>query len=769
MSFLVYYAVFLVVLATLVFLGIFVKKKNEKKFVFVLKTFSLVLSAFFTVRYMWGKDAISDIFKLSSTPFDTKTGSFFGLISVWLSYCSVLLMCLYSFFRGKLTNNLVKFIGFPFAVFCTICLPFNITAICGSESVNIIGARAILMAIEQGICLAISLLVLIFEVNWKDLFNKNNSRNLTKKHLNFNSFCKNLWIFIKRAWFPIFCVLGLLLSTMPAFTFWGLFGKAGQGYGITGLKLYHRIILYIGFILPVIIHKTLKSKDFSTKKFLILYLCIGSLIGYSLTRKIDVFLDPAYLPLHLCNTAMYIMPIVLIFNMKRTFYFTYFINVLGALIAMLVPSYNVTANFFEPTVVSFYINHFTAFFMPILFVSLKLFKRPKLKEYIYSMIGFAVYFILVVFLNSLFTGLHEIGLASRSTDFFFVNSDYVASKLGRWCEDLRNITVSFNMFGATLVFYPVYQVLFLLVYFALGLAVWFIYAYAYNIADYFTVLNEKNKKIRLDEIALCDRYNQKEVKDCMNENSKGKLVVSGASKRYGNNKNYSLENATFEVKEGEILGFLGPNGAGKSTLIKCIVGMQPLTEGRIEINGYDIEKQPVVAKKQFGFVPDHYALYEKLTGREYVNYIADLYDVTKQDRDERINKLLKMLNLEDAFDNKIRTYSHGMKQKVAIISALVHNPKLWILDEPLTGLDPTSIHQVKQCMLDHAKNGNIVFFSSHIIDIVEKLCNRIIIIKDGKIRKEAKLSSLKKKGEELEKFYLDTIKEDGEKPKKKEK
>ena len=163
------------------------------------------------------------------------------------------------------------------------------------------------------------------------------------------------------------------------------------------------------------------------------------------------------------------------------------------------------------------------------------------------------------------------------------------------------------------------------------------------------------------------------------------------------------------------------------------------------------------AKSLIGFVPDHYALYEKLTGREYLNYIADIYEVSKEDRDERLNKYIKLFQLESSIDNKIKTYSHGMKQKITIMAALVHNPKVWILDEPLTGLDPTSIFQVKECMKQHAAEGNIVFFSSHIIDIVEKLCQRIAIIKKGKILCVKTVDEIEKSGKSLEEFYLETI------------
>ena len=236
-----------------------------------------------------------------------------------------------------------------------------------------------------------------------------------------------------------------------------------------------------------------------------------------------------------------------------------------------------------------------------------------------------------------------------------------------------------------------------------------------------------------------------------------KLVLRNFSKRYGSNKHYSVKDVSFEVNGGEIFGFLGPNGAGKSTIIKSMVGIQTITSGNIEICGFDVEKQPVAAKMNTAFVPDHYALYENLTGREYINYIADLYGVSKADRDEVINKYVEAFQLTGAFDNQMKTYSHGMKQKITIMSALVHNPKVWILDEPLTGLDPTSIHEVKECMKEHAAKGNIVFFSSHIIDVVEKLCDKIAIIKKGQLRAYTSMEDLNKQGIELEQFYLDII------------
>lgn len=243
----------------------------------------------------------------------------------------------------------------------------------------------------------------------------------------------------------------------------------------------------------------------------------------------------------------------------------------------------------------------------------------------------------------------------------------------------------------------------------------------------------------------------------MNPEGSNKLILKNFSKRYSTSDVYAVKDACLMIDGGQIFGFLGPNGAGKSTIIKSIVGIQTITEGSIEVCGYDVEKQPVGAKKQIGFVPDHYALYENLTGREYINYIADLYDVSEEERSKRIEEYVTRFYLSQAFDNPMKTYSHGMKQKIAIMAALVHEPKVWILDEPLTGLDPESIWQVKECMKAHAKKGNIVFFSSHIIDVVERICDRIAIIKKGTIMCNMSLKEIEQSGEPLEDFYMRTI------------
>lgn len=235
------------------------------------------------------------------------------------------------------------------------------------------------------------------------------------------------------------------------------------------------------------------------------------------------------------------------------------------------------------------------------------------------------------------------------------------------------------------------------------------------------------------------------------------LTIKNLSKRYGKSTVKSVDNLSLELKPGEVFGFLGPNGAGKSTTIKCIVGILPFEQGEIDICGVNLLKDPLKAKQMIGYVPDNHAVFERLTGREYVNHIANLYNVPTQQMEEISDYYVKLFRLENAFDNPIKSYSHGMKQKISVIAALVHNPKLWILDEPLTGLDPQSAYQLKSAMRKHADAGNTVFFSSHILDVVENLCDRVCIIKKGQLQGVYDIHELKEKNQSLEELFMKTI------------
>ena len=211
------------------------------------------------------------------------------------------------------------------------------------------------------------------------------------------------------------------------------------------------------------------------------------------------------------------------------------------------------------------------------------------------------------------------------------------------------------------------------------------------------------------------------------------IEIKNLSKSYNKGAVKAVEDLNLHVKPGEIFGFLGPNGAGKTTTIKMMVGLLIPDKGTISIAGYDNAKNPLEAKQNIGYVPDNPDVYDRLTGMEYLNLMADVYKVSVEDRRERINYFLDMFNLTDAVGDLIKSYSHGMKQKIVLTGALLHNPAVWILDEPMVGLDPKSSHLLKEYMRKHCDRGNTVFFSTHILEVAERLCDRIGIINKGKL------------------------------------
>lgn len=232
------------------------------------------------------------------------------------------------------------------------------------------------------------------------------------------------------------------------------------------------------------------------------------------------------------------------------------------------------------------------------------------------------------------------------------------------------------------------------------------------------------------------------------------IEIKGLCKRYNAKADYTVKDVNIQGKAGEIIGILGHNGAGKSTTIKCITGMHPYEAGSIVIAGHDLSTDAIAAKANFGYVSDEHVLFEKMTGFEFVNFMADIYNVSVEDRDARVEKFQQLFALGDSIYNPISSYSHGMKQKIAFMGALIHNPKVFILDEPMVGLDPYTASQVKVFFKQHAQAGNLVLFSSHNLDVVEKLCNRVYIIDQGKILEEIEMAEFKKTGKDFEEYFL---------------
>lgn len=236
------------------------------------------------------------------------------------------------------------------------------------------------------------------------------------------------------------------------------------------------------------------------------------------------------------------------------------------------------------------------------------------------------------------------------------------------------------------------------------------------------------------------------------------ITIENVLKTYKKGGKPAVNNINLTVEPGTIFGFLGPNGAGKTTTLKMMTGITTLDQGRITINGYDISTQPILAKKQFGFVPDSPDMFLRLKGIEYLNFLADIYEVNASDRRERIEKMATQLGMIDALGDKIQSYSHGMRQKIVLIGALLHQPKVWILDEPLTGLDPKSSFLLKEMMREHAAKGNVVFFSTHVLEVAEKVCDQVGIIDRGNLLFTGTIEEMKQhfaKEGSLESIFLE--------------
>ena len=233
------------------------------------------------------------------------------------------------------------------------------------------------------------------------------------------------------------------------------------------------------------------------------------------------------------------------------------------------------------------------------------------------------------------------------------------------------------------------------------------------------------------------------------------LKINNLSKTY-KNSNKAVDNVSIEVKAGEIFGFIGHNGAGKTTTIKMVVGILEIKDGDILIDGVSVKENPIVCKAKLAYIPDNPDLYECLTGIQYLNFVADIYQISKEEREKEIKRYGDLFEITNSFGDLIGAYSHGMKQKLALISALIHKPKLLVLDEPFVGLDPKAAHTLKEIMKELCANGSSIFFSTHVLEVAEKLCHRVAIIKKGTIVAQGTTSEVVGDGS-LEELFLELI------------
>ena len=237
------------------------------------------------------------------------------------------------------------------------------------------------------------------------------------------------------------------------------------------------------------------------------------------------------------------------------------------------------------------------------------------------------------------------------------------------------------------------------------------------------------------------------------------IEIKHVTKIYGGTHK-AVDDISLTIPTGEIIGFIGPNGAGKTTTIKMITGVLNPDEGEILINGKNIVKEPLEAKKEFGIVPDNADIFLRLKGLEYLNFMGDIYEVDSEQRKQRITSLAETFEMKDALKDRILSYSHGMRQKIVIMGVLLSDPNVWILDEPMTGLDPQSSYSLKEMMKEHARKGNTVFFSTHVLEVAERLCDKVAIINRGRIVFFGTLEELKQlhpQCDSLEALFMEVI------------
>ncbi|MBQ9457265.1 MAG: YwaF family protein [Bacilli bacterium] len=511
-------------------------------------------------------------------------------------------------------------------------------------------------------------------------------------------------------------------------------------------------LTYLSFNILLIIggYVALRNKDENSKRYFLTALGLSSffIFFYAHVNNKSWWNFSVIPTLHLCNLATILITLAYAFKIRPLFYFTFFVNVIGTVFAMTMPDATYYAFGYEG--LRFWYNHILVFTAPILGVVLDFFPRPKLKDIGASIIVFTFYFLAAAIANAWVSNYNP------TINYFFINDNFYLSKVGWTDSPLRKDPYiwTLNVNGQPWVFYPAYHLLVYFIYIVLMFLLWYLYDTLFLVGDAHKNLRIKKHLMKQGYADLKKMLNGRSLKEPLYEEAKDMIEIKDFTKIYSGSSVPSVDHLSLTIHPGEVYGFLGHNGAGKSTTIKSLVGIQSITSGQIIVNGYDVAKQPVEAKRTIGYVSDNHAVYERLTGREYINYIADLYMVPQAERDERIEKYVKMFHLEDAIDREAKSYSHGMKQKLVVIASLIHDPKVWVLDEPLTGLDPTSSYQIKEVMKEHASRGNIVFFSSHVIEVVEKICTRICIISHGKLMCEYSLDELKEKGMSLEELYL---------------
>lgn len=702
----------------------------------ILKTTLKVLSVIFAIIYLW-RVLSRDFFDISiytmKEVMPNQVYRIFIAILRMLTNGVALLTITSSFFEISYIKKAMRYVA-PIVVLLNLIFSKTIIYIyLGPEVTDGLSTyfRIPQFILENVMVLVISLL------NWLRFFKyeyEHLERQTIKIKLQAGLKNKNNY---KLLGIIILLMLFVSIINAPLSTLLAIFGPANKV--AIDFNLQHRILLYLTFLTPTILFLIFRHKSYETRYFLCLSIAISAFFCYFSWYEFEMFKDITTMPFHLCNAAVIIMLIAFVFHNRPCFYFNYLINILGGLFAALMP--DTSGDIFYFSNMRFWHNHASIILLPMLAMGLQIFSRPTWKMLFYSLIIFTIYFVFVGFIDAYF---------GEKVNYFFLNSDKISGYVDFLVpiRDRPENSIFINAFGREMRIYIWYWLIIYFGYCGLAIITWFVFSLFYRISD-----QNHDLELRLKKIKLLEKMKKEQVIDERGD-EKEMIVIDHLTKIYGKDKKKAVDDFSLTVNPGDIYGFLGHNGAGKSTLIKCLIGAQPITSGSITVFGHDVTTEPIKTKMLIGYVPDNHAVYEGLTGREYVNYIADLYLVSTKDRKERLEKYSQLFEITKALDKPIKSYSHGMKQKITIIAALIHEPRVWVLDEPLTGLDPMSIFQIKECMKEHAKKGNIVFFSSHVIDVVENVCTKICVISHGQLKGEFDIAELKKQNIKLEQIYL---------------
>ena len=434
---------------------------------------ALLYSALFFVRFLGGKPLIQSTIGLNVySPFGPQGGGMVALATLlfWLIYAVQLAAITYPFFEKHvpLVAPIVRYVATVVYASSIVALPILNRAQDG-DLADGFHYRLLVFALELGVGLGLAIFQLI-----------------SIKRRRFSR---------REALQTILILLGMIAISMPHWAPQALVGLGDPNILLEEFTLAHRLFIYGSVVFGVGVHFLFAKCEYEQKRFALLYISMATMISFCYVYDFSSFIHLQDWPLHLCNTAMFIIPLVLIFKMEKLYYFTIFINVLGAFLAMIMPDTD-AANWLSARSMQFWSNHYMAMLLPLLLMSLNIFRRPKMKQFIYSLVAFFGYYALVLVMNAWLTA------KGTPVDFFFINSNFIAEKLGKWAEDLRKITFHLPIGDLKLILYPVYQLLYFVVYIVLSFAMWFLYEQAFEVADTYAIIMERNRKIKADRLAL---------------------------------------------------------------------------------------------------------------------------------------------------------------------------------------------------------------------------------------------------------------------------